>query len=199
MSPRTRRRLLWGLVALVVAALGVGVEVGFREAGTQASASAVESPLLDRRAPGFDLARLDSGHVSLVELRGRIAVLNFWASWCVPCRKEALLLERASRRWMPRNVAVVGIANRDSLQAAREFRRKFRLSYPQVSDDRGGATAAAYGIVGIPATIVIDARGIVRATLFGQLQGSMLDDVLRAVTEGRTVSRLPFGPLRSSQ
>jgi cytochrome c biogenesis protein CcmG/thiol:disulfide interchange protein DsbE len=125
MSPRTRRRLLWGLVALVVAALGVGVEVGFREAGTQASASAVESPLLDRRAPGFDLARLDSGHVSLVELRGRIAVLNFWASWCVPCRKEALLLERASRRWMPRNVAVVGIANRDSLQAAREFQRKF--------------------------------------------------------------------------
>jgi cytochrome c biogenesis protein CcmG/thiol:disulfide interchange protein DsbE len=196
---RSRRTVLLGVVVIsIVGLLGFGLAIGMRGAtGDNAAGRVVDSRLLGHPAPDFTLARLDGGRLSLRDERGHIAVLNFWASWCVPCRKEAPLLEAASRRWQHRGVTIIGVATRDTVRDARAFRREFRLTYPQVLDDGDGTVAAAYGVVGIPATIVVNAQGTVRATIFGQLHGSMLDDALRAVRQGKTVNRLPFGPLRS--
>jgi cytochrome c biogenesis protein CcmG/thiol:disulfide interchange protein DsbE len=196
---RRRAIVLLILAAITALMLGGGAWFGIRASRTNAAGRAVHSPLLHHRAPAFELVRLDGGGLSLYALRGRIVVLNFWASWCIPCRAEAPLLEQASRRWIHRGVDIVGIATGDTPQGARQFRSKFKLAYPQVSDDGQNSVAAAYGLRGVPATIVIDEHGTVRGTILGQLHGSMLDDALRAVREGKSVTRRPFGPLDSGR
>lgn len=199
MTGRHRTIVLTVIVVAMLGLLGAGLAIGMRDttSGKSPAGRLVRSRLLRDPAPDFSLARLDGGRLSLRDERGRTIVVNFWASWCVPCRKEAPLLEAASRRWRRRGVAFIGVATRDIRRDARAFRREFHLSYPQVLDDRNGTVAAAYGVVGIPATIVIDRSGIVRAAIYGQLHGTMLDATLRAVRRGETVTRLPSGPLRS--
>jgi cytochrome c biogenesis protein CcmG/thiol:disulfide interchange protein DsbE len=109
-------------------------------------------------APNFTLGRLDRpGSLQLSALRGKVVVLNFWASWCHPCRQEAPALEAASRQFRDRAV-VVGVDVRDESGAARSFLRKYGLSYPAVHDNRD-VTWPKYGLTGLPETFFLDRRG----------------------------------------
>ena len=109
-------------------------------------------------APNFTLGRLDRpGSLQLSSLRGKVVVLNFWASWCHPCRQEAPALEAASRQFGDRAV-VVGVDVRDESGAARSFLRKYGLSYPAVHDNRD-VTWPKYGLTGLPETFFLDRRG----------------------------------------
>jgi cytochrome c biogenesis protein CcmG/thiol:disulfide interchange protein DsbE len=109
-------------------------------------------------APNFTLGRLDRpGSLQLSSLRGKVVVLNFWASWCHPCRQEAPALEAASRQFRDRAV-VVGVDVRDESGAARSFLRKYGLSYPAVHDNRD-VTWPKYGLTGLPETFFLDRRG----------------------------------------
>jgi cytochrome c biogenesis protein CcmG, thiol:disulfide interchange protein DsbE len=110
-------------------------------------------------APVFRLDRLDRpGEVSLAAYRGRPVVLNFWASWCEPCKQEAPLLESVWRRYRDRGLVVIGLDFNDLRSDARRFARENRMSYPLAYDGHGD-TLTDYGVVGAPETFFIDRTG----------------------------------------
>ena len=134
-------------------------------------------------APNFTLPRIDGGGaVELASFRGRAVVLNFWASWCIPCKEEAPRLEAAARKWAGRGVVVVGIDSQDFKGDARRFARRYGLTYPLVHDGPG-KTRARYGVTGFPETFFIDRRGnIVGEHIQGPVSDEQLEEnILRAL------------------
>ena len=126
-------------------------------------------------APPITLPRLDGrGQMSLADLKGRVVVLNYWASWCEPCRQESPLLERWHRRIGPRGGTVLGVDVLDVSGDAREFVEELGLSYPIVRDAEG-ETQGAFGVAAYPETILIDREGRV-VTL---VRGPVDDDFFR--------------------
>jgi cytochrome c biogenesis protein CcmG/thiol:disulfide interchange protein DsbE len=127
------------------------------------------------RAPDFDLPRLEGGgKLSLASLRGRVVVLNFWGTWCDPCRAEAPLLVAAYRRWQPRGVEFVGIDVKDFSGDAKRFVHRYGITYPIVRD-KEAKTATAYGTFLFPETYVVDRDGMLLERLQGQLKEGELD------------------------
>lgn len=148
-----RRRAAQAAAALVLLALGAVVAADVWNEHRVAHAAAGDV------APGFVLPRLDGeGSLSLAALTGRVVVLNFFASWCDPCRSEAAVLERLSEAY-PSRVVVVGIATNDDAEDARAFARTYGLEYPLVIAD--DAVLASYAVRGLPETVFIDAAGAV--------------------------------------
>jgi cytochrome c biogenesis protein CcmG, thiol:disulfide interchange protein DsbE len=110
-------------------------------------------------APQFALPRLDrDGTLRFASLRGKAVVVNFWASWCRPCKAEAGRLEAASRKWRGRGVVVVGIDEEDFPGRARAFLARHGITYPTVRD-ADGALVRKYGLTGYPETFFVDRRG----------------------------------------
>ena len=162
-SPRTARRL----ALLLVPAL-VFLAIFWVYLAHQAS-----RPVPGSRAPEFTAAYLDKpGELSLSSLRGKPVLLNFWASWCVPCRDEAALLEDAHRQYEGR-VAFVGIDTRDSRTDAQKFLDEFGVTYPQLFDE-GERLNTQYGLTGQPESFFIDQNGIV----VEHVPGALTDDTL---------------------
>jgi len=134
---------------------------------------AIGSPLVGRPAPDFSLQPLDGGEpVTLASLRGRPAVLNFWASWCVPCFQEHPLLVAASRGLGDR-VRFVGVIYQDSEEQVRSFLARQGSAYPSLVDP-GSRTAIAFGIFGVPETYFLDAEGRITAKHVGPLDAASL-------------------------
>jgi DsbE subfamily thiol:disulfide oxidoreductase len=169
-------------VAAAVAALaifqlrtrGTSAVGGFTVANYQAKAETENTP-----APDFELPSLEDGTpIALSSFRGDVVVLNFWASWCAPCRLEAPGLRRVSERYRERGVRFLGVDYRDDEAAARAFVAEFRLPYPSVSDP-SGSLAFDYELIGFPTTFIIDAGGTIRYRFVGYLS----EDVLEAALE----------------
>ncbi len=119
----------------------------------------VPSPLIAKPAPPFALTLFDGEHLSLDELRGKVVVVNFWASWCFPaCYEEAPVLEAAWRVDKNKNVVIVGVNVQDTEKAAREFMDRFQFTFPN-GPDPGGKISIDYGVYGIPETFVLDKEG----------------------------------------
>jgi len=124
-------------------------------------------------APDFTLGRLDRpGDLQLASLRGKAVVLNFWASWCYPCKQEAPTLERVWKQHDGR-VVVLGVDVNDFSGDARKFMRKHGLTYPVVHDNRN-VTSPKYGLTGLPETFFVDSRGRVVGHVAGQVSASNL-------------------------
>jgi cytochrome c biogenesis protein CcmG, thiol:disulfide interchange protein DsbE len=110
------------------------------------------------RAPALDLPRLDGrGRVSLASLRGKAVIVNFWASWCHPCKQEAPALERRSKELARRGVVVLGVDVNDVSGDARHFAQKLGLTYPLVHAP--STTWDDWGLSGVPETFFVDRRG----------------------------------------
>jgi cytochrome c biogenesis protein CcmG, thiol:disulfide interchange protein DsbE len=170
--------------ALVVALLGL---LAWRVATAQRGQELSKQVAAGRRppAPGFDLGRLNGpGSLSLASLRGHVVVLNFWASWCGPCKHEAPLLQAAWRRYRARGVVVLGVDAQDFSGDARHFVRRYGLDYPSVHDG-AGTIAARYGTSGFPETWFVDRRGrLVAEHVVGPLTAARLAaDIARAEHE----------------
>ena len=116
-------------------------------------------PKIGGPAPGFTLRRIGSpGKLDLASLRGKPVVLNFWASWCVPCKGEAKMLERAWRQYRRQGVVFLGIDYHDVTSDARTFLSHHGVTYPTVQDG-SGAVADRYGVSAVPETYFVDRRG----------------------------------------
>jgi cytochrome c biogenesis protein CcmG, thiol:disulfide interchange protein DsbE len=130
-------------------------------------------------APNFSLARLDRpGTLTLSALRGKAVVLNFWASWCLPCKKEAPLLEAASKRWRSKGVVVVGVDANDFSGDARRFMGRYDVTYPVVHDGQG-AWIDDYGLTGFPETFFVRPDGRLSSWTQGQLDESEIESGIR--------------------
>jgi cytochrome c biogenesis protein CcmG/thiol:disulfide interchange protein DsbE len=127
-------------------------------------------------APASPLPQLEGGGSgSLADYRGRWVLVNFWASWCIPCREEAPALERFQRRQGGADFTVLGIDSRDLSTDGRDFVERYGLTYPQLRDG-DGATAHDFGTTGVPETYLVGPDGKVRLVAVGPVNASYLDD-----------------------
>ena len=151
--------------------------------------SGIDEALADGRrpsAPSLTLPKLDGGgSMSLRDLRGKVVVLNFWASWCAPCRDEAPMLERWHRRIAARGGTVLGVDALDATDDAREFVRRFGITYPNVRDV-SGERLKPFGIAAYPETFVIDRAGRIAALVRGPVTERFLEREVPPLLEEKT-------------
>ena len=129
----------------------------------------IASPLPGRQAPNFALPALEQGDsIKLSELRGNVVVVNFWASWCIPCRDEHPILLEAAREYQDKGVKFVGIAYNDKPEDSQRWLNELGKSYPSLVD-AGARTAIDYGVSGVPETFILDKQGVVAFKKFGPI------------------------------
>ena len=168
-GPLTRRRVFVA-AAILVPAIAVLALLAY---GFTREPRYIESPMLGRRAPAFELALFDGGRFRLDAARGEVVFVNFWASWCPPCRVEAPTLETAWQKLKDQGVVFVGINTQDEEPAARAFLDEFRISFIN-GRDMGGRIAIDYGVWGLPEAFITDAEGRVTYKHIGTLSPALL-------------------------
>ena len=168
------------LIAAAWLVAGVAAIVAFLTISVGRPSGPVDTPIVGRPAPAFDLQTLDGDRVSLAELRGSPVVLNFWASWCIPCREEAPLLTAADATYRSQGLRILGVVYQDSTESARDFMERYGQRYTGLLDP-DGRTAIDYGVFGIPETFFIDRAGIVRSRQVGALTEADLRRQIEAI------------------
>lgn len=142
----------------------------------------------DRKAaPQVHGTTLDGKPFTLSSLRGKVAVVNFWASWCAPCRAEAPTLEQIYESTKASGVQFVGVDVKDGKDNAQAFARNFKITYPSLFDE-AGQVALAFRTVppnAVPSTLVIDRQGRVAARVIGSVPYSTLKDLVTKVAAGK--------------
>lgn len=136
-------------------------------------------------APEFTGTTLTGSKLSFSSYRGKVVVLNFWGSWCVPCREEASTLSVVAAQYQPSGVSFLGVDVRDTTASAEAFARSFHITYPSVSDPSSVITldfTAVVPIAGTPTTLVIDRTGHIAGAVFGTVTYPELTAILAKVT-----------------
>lgn len=166
--------------AVFMAVLAVLGLLGYGLLSKGEAALAVGEP-----APDQELPRLQgSGSASLADYRGRWILVNFWASWCEPCRGEAPALEEFHRRHAPTGVIVLGINLDDASDDALAFVRDFGLTYPQLRDGDGRDHRDAYGMTGFPESFLVDPHGRIALIRRGPVDARYLEQNVGPLVEG---------------
>ena len=178
-SPRLRR---WDFVMVVSLAAAIIWTVGSRlPSGVGAPLSSSPSPREGFFAPDFTLDTLQGEQVKLSSLRGKVIVVNFWTTWCPPCRAETPALERSYEAYKDLDVVILGVnlTDQDSLKEVESFVHEFGLTYP-ILLDRDGAVGLLYQLSGLPTTFFINREGIIRTVVIG---GPMSETSIRSKIE----------------
>ena len=158
----------------------------------------IPSPLIGRPAPPFTLQLMDGREVSLADLRGKVVFLNFWASWCPPCRAEARDLEASWQQHRGDDVVFLGVNIQDTEEKARGFLREFGVTYAN-GIDAGNRVAIDYGVWGIPETFFLDRTGRITYKHVGALGTELIHAKLEEARQGVASQREGKGEYRSVQ
>jgi cytochrome c biogenesis protein CcmG/thiol:disulfide interchange protein DsbE len=183
---RIRRTVIFLVVCLVnIGFLGVLTSQLLTVAQNQSvptlAGIRVKSPLEGHPAPDFTLPRLSERPASslrLADLKGHPVLLNFWASWCDACKREAPVMKATWRRVQGQGVVFVGIDVQDTRSAGLDFLHQYDITYPNVVDATG-AVSIEYGMTGVPETFFLDRRGVVVRKVIGELTEPILQSNLR--------------------
>jgi cytochrome c biogenesis protein CcmG/thiol:disulfide interchange protein DsbE len=175
--PHWPRRLSVAVILLILLAVAAVLTASFRRDPHDIKTGSVGKP-----AAAFTLDRLDgAGQLSLADYRGKVVVLNFWASWCIPCKQENPALAAVWERYRSTgDVVLIGVLYQDSVDAAREYTARLGNTWPSVIDDNG-QTAIAYGVFGIPETFFIAPDGIVAGRHVGPIDEQTLITGIEAI------------------
>jgi thiol-disulfide isomerase/thioredoxin len=174
------------LVVVLVSGWATGGNSGVTDVDGSTSAvlySAGHRPL----APDFTGTTLTGSRLSFSSYRGRVVVLNFWGSWCAPCREEAPMLAVAAQRYRSAGVDFLGVDVRDTTASALAFVHDYGIPYPSVNDSGSVITldfTAVVPIAGTPTTLVVDRTGHIAGAVFGAATYTELSDILAKVTGG---------------
>ena len=142
------------------------------------------APLLHRRAPEFACAGLDGKRVDLRAYRGKVVLLDFWATWCAPCQVELPRFAAWQTQYGAQGLQVIGISMDDDAGAARSDYEKLRLNYPVAMGD--AKLGELYGgVLGLPLTFLIDRKGVVRAEFQGEADLNAMERRMRALLSER--------------
>lgn len=197
-QPSRGRLVVWAAVAVVVAAVALGAVLGSR---LGSDPTLVDSPLIGTKAAAAVLPPLEGGGspVRLRDLRGQVVVVNFWASWCVECRREHPDLMAAADAYSGAGVVFLGVDFQDQRSAAIAFLDELgRGRNIRYVTDPGSRAAVDFGVFGVPETFVIDRSGTIVSKITGRSSLPLLSGVLDAVLAGRTPSSVRNGPVQRS-
>jgi peroxiredoxin len=166
---------------------------GLPPSGPPASVFVDKFPqLVGKPAPDFVLTGTDGKTHRLKDYPGKLVVLNFWATWCAPCRLETPLLQKTYARLQTGEFVVLGVDQAEDIAPVNSFVKEFNLTYPILLDTDLAATQA-YGVIGLPTTFFVDPKGIVQAKQIGMLtEGSLqqyLDQFMASSGDKATASR----------
>ena len=169
MTRRARLVLAGVIAAAVIGLLGAGLArlTGPKGAGLPVVGQVI--PAAQRPpAPGISGATLTGGHLTIASWRGHTVVINFWGSWCVPCREEMPRLKSLLGQHASEGLAIVGVLYKDEGDPARQFVASFGGTWPNLLDP-DGSIARAYRVVGAPQSYFIDRQGILRSIQVGEI------------------------------
>ncbi len=163
--------------------LGVLLGLGILWSGGVISGSGAGSgrirPVVGQAAPEFQLSNLKGSTGKLSDYKGHPVLINFWASWCDPCKAEMPLLEQYSQKYSP-GLVVIGVNYEEGKVVAQQFIDKTGVSFPILLDTEG-KTAELYEVRGFPTSFFIDAGGVLRAEHIGQLDQGLLVQYLNTI------------------
>jgi cytochrome c biogenesis protein CcmG/thiol:disulfide interchange protein DsbE len=172
----------WILTMLAAALLG-GSWIFLARVPTTATTGGAPppSPREGFSAPDFTLELLDGGQVTLSDLRGKVVLINLWASWCPPCREEMPAIEKVYRSYRELGLEVLGVntTNQDSQAAAAAFVQEVGVTFP-IPLDRSGEVSAAYNLRGLPTSFFIDHQGVIHSVVVG---GPMSETLIQSKVE----------------
>ncbi len=151
--------------------------------GFTRDAKYIKSPLLAKPATQFTVTLYDGKKVTLDDFRGKAVFLNFWASWCAPCRAEAKDLEAAWLKVKDRNMVFLGVALQDLDDNAKAFLQEFNVTYPNGRDE-SGKIAVDYGTWGIPESFFIDPQGRITYKHVGAIRAALVLSKLDEAAKG---------------
>ena len=155
--------LFWVLVILSIVTLGIGMWQWAERQQVIAEHSQPDSPPVVRRAPNFILRATDGSEVSLEALRGKVVLLNFWATWCPPCQAEMPDLNVLHRDYsLEHDFAVVGVNLEESPEQVEAFARRFRIAFPLLLDSEGEVTSDHFAVRTLPTSMIVDRDGYIR-------------------------------------
>ena len=144
---------------------------------SDALSSAFDSTIIGQPAPDFTLPTLDGGTLTLSDLRGQPILINFWASWCEPCRVETPLLVEAYRRYESRGLVILGLnlTEEDTLEAVQAFVNEFNVPYPILLDNGPEVSHSVYDVIGLPTSVFVDRGGNVKRVVVGAIADTEID------------------------
>jgi cytochrome c biogenesis protein CcmG/thiol:disulfide interchange protein DsbE len=169
-----------GLLVACVAVVGIALAPRGTSSDTSIGDEALKADPVGQQAPDFTAKTLDGSSFTLSSLRGKVVVVNFWASWCSTCKTEAADVAATEKKWRAKGVQFVGIDEQDTPQGAAGYNKQYGIEFPSAVD-ADLRIKAHYNVTGLPETFVIDPQGVVVAKYISVIDPAVVDQQLAAM------------------